>query len=464
MEIPNLDSRELSGQRGEEAGTPSTAGRYAGVLRPQDIDRCVEDVCSRLPVWDIHTHLYPPSFGTPDLNFSATPDPQGLMLFGIDELVTYHYLIAELFRFIPQSRLTHEQFWKLSRREQADLIWKTLFVERTPLSEACRGVISTLEVLGLDPNERSLEPYRNFFAEQDPDLYIDQVMRLANVSTITMTNAIFDLNEYRRWAAGDIKPDNRFKSTLRIDPLVCEYPAAAKQLTEWGYPCQPTPDGRTLDEIKRFLNHWLDTTQAVYVALSLPPEFEFPSPPQSPAHTHGHTVLEKVILPICAHRNLPLAVMIGSRRRVVPSLRDAGDMVGHSRIDTVVNLCRLFPQNRFLVTMLSRENQHELCVAARKFHNLMPFGCWWFVNIPSLIDEITTMRLELLGTSFIPQHSDARVLDQLIYKWDHSRRQIAGCLISMYHRLSPARRITRQQIESDTRALFSGNAERFIHP
>ncbi len=432
-------------------------------VAPGDLAKCVQQACERQPAWDIHTHLYPPCFGTPDLNFSANPDPQGLMLFGIDELVTYHYLIAELFRFIPQSKLTHEQFWKLSRREQADIIWKTLFVERTPLSEACRGVVTTLEKLGLDPNERSLGAYRNFFAEQDPDLYIDQVMRLANVSTITMTNAIFDPNENRRWLSGEIHPDPRFKATLRIDPLVNEFTSAASQMTQWGYPCSPLPEGRTLDEVKRFLNDWLDRTQSVYVALSLPPEFEFPAVNPSAEKAAGLQILEKVILPICLHRGLPLALMIGSRRRVVPSLRDAGDILGRSHIEAVVNLCRLFPQNRFLVTMLSRENQHELCVAARKFHNLMPFGCWWFMNIPSLIREITTMRLELLGASFIPQHSDARILDQLIYKWDHSRRLIAESLTEMYGRLSPVCRITRDQIENDVRALFSGNAERFIH-
>jgi hypothetical protein len=31
--------------------------------------------------------------------------------------------------------------------------------------------------------------------------------------------------------------------------------------------------------------------------------------------------------------------------------------------------------------MLSRENQHELCVVARKFRNVHIFGCWWFTNI-----------------------------------------------------------------------------------
>ncbi len=129
-----------------------------------------------------------------------------------------------------------------------------------------------------------------------------------------------------------------------------------------------------------------------------------------------------------------------------PQLAEAGDMVGKADVLSVVNLCRQFPQNRFFVTMLSREDQHELCVAARKFGNLMVFGCWWFLNNPSLIREIERMRFELLGTSFIPQHSDARVLDQLIYKWHHSRQIIGEVLIEKYQdlvnagwRLTPAR-------------------------
>ncbi len=126
-------------------------------------------------------------------------------------------------------------------------------------------------------------------------------------------------------------------------------------------------------------------------------------------------------MPLLAERRLPWAMMIGSRRGVNPELRDAGDMGGQADVGSVINLCREFPSNKFMVTMLARENQHELCVAARKFGNLLPFGCWWFLNNPMLIEEITRMRLELLGSSFVPQHSDARILDQLIYKWEHSR-------------------------------------------
>ena len=55
----------------------------------------------------------------------------------------------------------------------------------------------------------------------------------------------------------------------------------------------------------------------------------------------------------------------------------------------------------------------------------MPFGCWWFLNNPSIVEEITRERLELPGTTFIPQHSDARVLEQVIYKWRNTGATLA---------------------------------------
>jgi hypothetical protein len=115
-----------------------------------------------------------------------------------------------------------------------------------------------------------------------------------------------------------------------------------------------------------------------------------------------------------------------------------------------------------LVTVLSRENQHELCVYARKFSNLMPFGCWWFVNQPSIVEEITKERLELLGTSFIPQHSDARVLEHLISKWRETRRVLAPILAQSYTRVAEeGRPISRSEIRSDVARLFRSNFENF---
>jgi hypothetical protein len=423
------------------------------VIPRSEIRSAVRAAVGTQRIVDMHTHLYPPSFGTPVANASGRTDPQGLMLWGVDELVTYHYLIAEVYRVVPAEKLPYAQFWRMTRQEQADHIWKHLFVERSPLSEACRGIVTTLHKLGLDPNVKDLAPLRRWFADQDPDRFIDRVMELAGVESITMTNAVFDDNERQRWLSNARLQDPRFKAVLRIDPLVCDWPNAARKLREWGFNVGPDLTDTTINEARRFLREWIERMGAIYIAVSLPPEFRYPE----------SAVLEKVVLPTCAERGLPFAMMIGSRRQVNPGLRDAGDMGGLADVQAVVNLCQAFPANRFFVTMLARENQHELAVAARKFGNLMVFGCWWFINNPSLIDEVTRMRMELLGTSFIPQHSDARILDQLVYKWTHSRRLIAEVLADKYEDLADAGwAVSRAALERDVRLLLRDNFLEFV--
>ena len=428
------------------------------------LEKMVREVIDREPICDMHTHLYPPGFGTPVANRTGRTDASGLMLWGIDELVTYHYLIAEVFRVVPSSQLPYETFWSWPKQRQADHIWQYLFVENTPVSEACRGILTTLARLRLDPNEKSLSAYRFFFNRQDPDEYIDCVMELSHVRSITMTNPVFDDNERNRWLANPgVGADPRFRAVLRIDPLVRNYPVAAEKLRQWGYAAEAKPTASSTAEIKRFLNDWLDRQHAIYIAMSLPPEFTYPAPASDPVAQAGQRVLEEAILPICAERSIPLALMIGSSLQTNPALRDAGDTVSKGDVPSVGRLCKQFPANKFLVTMLSRENQHELCVMARKFGNLMVFGCWWFLNNPSLITEITEMRFELLGRTFVPQHSDARILDQLIYKWDHSREVIARVMTDMYARtVRTGRKIRRQDIERDVTALFSGNFKAFL--
>src|SRR6266853_2348517 len=123
------------------------------------MDSIVDDVLAGTSFIDIHTHLFTPALGS-------------LGLWGIDELLTYHYLEAELFRFSP---ITPEQYWTLSKTLRADLVWKTLFVDNTPLSEASRGVIAVLDALKLDTASKSLEPSRAYFRKQTLDDYIPRV-------------------------------------------------------------------------------------------------------------------------------------------------------------------------------------------------------------------------------------------------------------------------------------------------
>ncbi len=190
---------------------------------------------------------------------------------------------------------------------------------------------------------------------------------------------------------------------------------------------------------------------AQYLMVSLRPDFNFPE-----ANTCNR-IIEEAVLPHCREYNLPFAVMPGVRRAVNPQLGLAGDGIGLSNMTAFNELFAKYPENKFLTTMLARENQHELCIAARKFRNLHVFGCWWFTNVPYLIEEMTRMRLELVGLSITPQHSDARVLDQIIYKWRHSKEIIGRVLVEKYEQLAATGwQPTNAEIERDVKDLFGG--------
>lgn len=405
-----------------------------------EIRTLVEAAVRETPVTDIHTHLCPPSFGA-------------LCLWGIDELLTYHYLVAETFRWID---LPYDTFWAMPKRAQADLIWQTLFIEHSPVSEACRGVLTTLERLGLDTGARDLAAFRRFFHEASAERIIDLVFRLGNIRDVVMTNDPFDDAERPLWEAG-LPPDPRFKTALRLDALLNHWPAAWPRLRAWGYAVEEALSDKTLAEVRRFLIEWVARLDALYLAVSLPPDFRMPE--DSP---RGR-LLAKAVLPVSQELNRPLAMMIGVQRQVNPALRMAGDGLDRSDLASVEYLCATYPRNKFMVTLLAREDQHALCVAARKFRNLLPFGCWWFLNNPSLIDEITRLRLELLGLSTIPQHSDARVTEQLLYKWEHSRRVIGHVLADKYTDLAATGwRPTAAEIRRDVADLFGGTFHQFL--
>lgn len=414
-----------------ENGGSSTAQNLRG-----QIDEAVKNVT----VFDLHTHLFAPQFGA-------------MNLWGIDELLNYHYLIAELFRY---ASVSYEDFWRMEKRAQSDLIWRTLFVENTPISEATRGVVCVLKAFGLNPRAENLKEAREFFDAHKAVDFMDKVLKIANVSDIGMTNDPLDENEIKVWS-GDAKIDSRFHSALRLDRLLNGWAEAVPLMRKQNYQVSETLDEQTIRETRRFLDDWIAKMNPLYLGVSLPDDFAYPE------DSVRGKLFKEAIFPTCKEHNLSLSLMIGVRRKINPALKLAGDGVGRADVSTLSRICAENPDVKILSTFLARENQHELCVVARKFNNLMPFGCWWFVNNTSIIGEITRERLELLGTSFIPQHSDARILDQLIYKWDSSRKVIADALFDSYNALqNDGWRTTQAEIERDVEKLFAGNFKKWV--
>jgi len=405
------------------------------------LEAAVRNAADQTTASDIHTHLFPPSHG-------------GLLLWGVDELLTYHYLVAELFMVAPCD-LTPGKFRAMPKAAQADLVWQHLFLERGALSEACRGVITTLNALGLDVVGRHLAGIRRWFAAQDAEGYLRQVFRIANIDYAVMTNNPFAAEEAGYWKK-DLPTVDLLRPALRMDALLVNWPAAARAMTEAGFSAGPAPDAVGLESARRFLTEWVGILQPVYLAASLGPEFAYPD------GSLCTKVLDEVVIPTARRSGLPVAMMIGVRRGVNPALGDGGDGVGVADVTAVGNLCREYPDVKFVTTYLSRVNQQEQCVTARKFGNLHVEGCWWFCNNPSVVEEITRMRLELLGTAFTAQHSDARVLDQVIYKWSHTRAILANVLVEKYRDLFAAGwRPTEDEIRRNVRALLGGSFEEF---
>jgi hypothetical protein len=418
---------------------PQSTG--AEVLETAQLFRAVEEVLAATPIIDIHTHLFAPSFGK-------------LGLWGIDELLTYHYLEAEFFR---SSHTKPDKYFALSKTQQADVIWRALFVENTPLSESTRGVVAVLKAFGLPTNSVDLSEARSFFQSQSLEDHIQRVFDMAGISLVVMTNDPLDPEEAPAWLNG-AREHPQFRAVLRLDKILRHWAANWQVLAAQGYKVDAQASGKSAAEVQRFLFDWYGRMRPMYMAVSLPDTFFYP------AETLGNHLLVEAVLPSCRELDLPLSLMIGVRLQANPALRLAGDAAGRADLRSLENLCRTFPKNRFLVSVLSRENQHELCVYARKFSNLMPFGCWWFMNNPSIVEEITRERIEMLGTSFIPQHSDARVLEQVIYKWSNTRRTLAPILSNAYRLLAEdGRGVTRNDIQRDVTRLFRSNAESWMN-
>ena len=461
-------------------------------IKATDIHSVVWSEVRGQEVIDLHTHLLPPSHGA-------------LCLWGIDEMLTYHYLVSEYFMTAP-ANITPEAFFAMNKTKQADLIWTSLFIQRSPISEATRGVLTTLQALGLHNaiDNRDLDAIRRFYDDfrseglEGVEKFVNEVYRTAGVKYAIMTNIPFDSIEAQHWRPMKKEYPETFKSALRVDPLLAgDRKTIENALKSSGYAI-------SLEDARKYLHDWCDTMKPEYLMASTPHDFSLPpsegggtlsgvakkgvneSSLQSPfAFTEltgndcndcedtdnlpsvineSSDFLTEVLMPVCEERDLPLALKIGAHRSVNPALLSAGDgLVAFADLNTLARLCGRFPRVRFLATFLSRNNQQEACVLASKFRNLHIYGAWWYCNNPSIIKEITQMRVEMLGSAFTAQHSDARVVDQLIYKWSHSRSVIAKVLAAEYEKLvASGWRPTREEIRRDVGRLFGGSFSEFM--
>ena len=208
------------------------------------------------PVLDIHTHIFEESFGD-------------LLLRGPEALITYHYLQAETNRVLDD--MTPAQWMALSTPAQAHIVWRKLFVERSPISEAARGVVTAWNRLGV-PSVRDYDGVLKHFAGLSAGQMIDLVFTTANVRGVVMTNDPFHPGEQAVWNNGK-KKDARFRAALRIDPRLLDWPAHWQRVQQMGYSVSRDLPESGYAEVARFLKDWAAKMKPAYMAASLPPSF-----------------------------------------------------------------------------------------------------------------------------------------------------------------------------------------------
>ena len=398
------------------------------ILSRDNLSNKLLNIINSSPIFDLHTHLFPPSH-------------KNFFLLGFKSLLNYHYLIAEL---LTATNIDASTFYSYNDEKKASLVWNELFEKRTPVSEACAGVLTILKELKIEINNKS---FLSICDEYDNKIHSDKnILELSNVSSLVMTNNPFDLDEWSLF--GNTDWDKKiYLASLRLDDLILDYEGSLEKAKD-----QTSND--EANSIVTYLEKCYLQSNPVYAAVSLN---------SATFNTLLDDLTWRNILEWLQSKKLPLSLMLGVKRSVNKDFGLAGDGIGDMNLKELSNLCNSFPKNKFLVTCLSLNDQHELTVLARKHPNLRIFGFWWFMNQPTLIKQILKMRIDMLGFSFILQHSDARVSDQLIYKWSHFKKILHPILLEYYQDLLNKNfPVSEAVLQRDINNLFSGNAKNFL--
>lgn len=306
---------------------------------------------------DLHTHLYPQN--------------DDRCLSGLNELLNYHYVLGEFFKASGKLKKDIQLFNLKTKEERSEEIWDTLFRGQTThskyQSEHIRGVHTCIS--GFAPN---VNPFYSTYANVIEKYDVPTLELALHCVGLTQAVATYDIGE-------EIFDDDIIIPSFRID-----------RLTEF---CMPDP----IDD------------RALYYAFSCE---------SSELHTVNN--LKGNLIDELKEHNKPLWIMLGVKRGVTPYMDLGGDSIGECDILKLVEFANHHPDLKIPFSILDPSKIHEAIVASRVTPNLFFSGHWWFNNIPSSIKHNMQTAVELVGyENFIHYYSDARVVDQLLYKWKH---------------------------------------------
>ncbi|MFO0938700.1 MAG: glucuronate isomerase [Gemmataceae bacterium] len=378
------------------------------------MSQLIHDLTSALdaiPLIDPHSHIEPHAAASKSL----------------DDILGYHYY-TELAHSagMPQTCLAKD----FSKRDRCREIirWMSRY-DNCEQSRWFDDIAKTF--LGFSGDRVTAQDADTLFSQAEktfaqPD-WEQQVLKKTNLEKIFLTNEFDD-----RLDGFDTSV---YVPCLRTDSLVFRLndPEVRRRLA--AVTKVEVGDSATLDQaltalFERFVKHG-----AKACAISLPPDF-VPRKPESPSL--GVPPAEAVFWAIAEHCrtfHLPFDLMIGVNRRVYENGVFQGQDLYDQRTSLIQyrELFNAFPEVTFPISVLTSNQNQELCSYSWIFPNVVPNGHWWYSNIPEFIRRDLTERLQCVPkTKLIGYYSDAYKLEFVLPKYRMYRRILAGVLAEQF--------------------------------
>ena len=336
-------------------------------------------------------------------------DTQDSGLSGFDALLTSPVVLDEFFRrrarLCPaaEGMAEKDRLLALAPAELADLVWRRLFLDRQPLSEATRIVLTTLGLFGIDLSSRDLGKIRERFDGIPAAERREKALRLANLETVLIP---VDVSAVK----GEDKTGIRhpgFPVALSLSGLFGEWRETAKKLRRLGFDVKANVDNFSSMELRRFLA--AETERLNPVAFSL----DWPDGGDSDWNGFARLVGEAV-LPLCRERNLPFLLASGPGGARPPAFWAE------------------VPDVRFLVFPGGKGDAWTPVPGMTRARNVLPCGPDRPLSHPAGLAQFFASHLETFGPDFHACHSGAARPEELAGIWAHLRWTLGEALIRRY--------------------------------
>lgn len=407
---------------------------------PADMATMVWDVVHGTSVIDVRCFISPPE---------ATAGHAT----GVDALLSSKAILKEFFlrRSLaePAAQRNVENLSSLSQSEIADLVWRRLFLEQSPLSETTRVVLTTLGLFGMAVDKRDLNLFRDEFAAMSAAERLERAFAIAKVEYVLYPVDSLAVSE------NTVKTSHnpRFKPVLSLNAMLGDWKESARHMRSLGFGVKGKVDEFAPLELRRFLSEQVNRLNPVAIS------YDWPGIMTPDSNRGGARLIQEAVLPLCAERGL--AFCIAGANITGEACEDEPEQP--LDIPELAVLWRQHPDVNFLFFPAGGNQLSAACREASRYGNLLLCGPDASLANPTALARFTRERLESCGSVFHACHSGAETVEELTGKWAHLRWTVGEALRDRYAELwRTGWRFTEEDVAADVKAILGGNAKTFL--